>query len=87
MLGKLNTVKGKVVALGSVCALTVASALPVLAAGETPANPIDGILETAFGGFKSDVMGYVAIALPIGLAVFGVFWGIKRVMRFFKSVA
>jgi hypothetical protein len=42
---------------------------------------------TALGTIQSDVMGYIAIALPVSLAIVGAFFGIKKAISFFKHTA
>ncbi len=42
---------------------------------------------TALATIQSDVMDMIAIALPIGLAIFGVFIAIRLAMKFFRQVA
>jgi len=42
---------------------------------------------TALGNIQTDVMGYIAIALPVSLVIVGAFFGIKKAIAFFKSTA
>lgn len=42
---------------------------------------------TALGSIQSDVMGYIAIALPVALALVGAFFGIKKAVAFFKNLS
>jgi hypothetical protein len=51
----------------------------------------DTTLQTAFstalGTIQTDVLGYVAVAVPVGLAIVGAIFGIKKAISFFKSLA
>lgn len=50
-------------------------------------DPLVSAFSTAIGVVKSDVMGYIGAALPVGLAIMGVFVAIRLGVKFFKSVA
>lgn len=41
----------------------------------------------ALGSIKSDVFAYILIALPVGLAIVGAFFGIKKAVGFFKTLS
>jgi hypothetical protein len=80
----MNLIKGikkKVATLVATAALTIGTCTAAFAA--TPSEA----LTTGFDTVKSDIFGYIAIALPSGLAIFGAFFGIKKVIGFFRSVA
>lgn len=63
--------------------LVVGSALTAMA----EEADLSTTLQTSVNTMKSDFLGYVAIILPVGLAVFGAVWGIKRAKAFFASIA
>ncbi|MEG1492499.1 MAG: hypothetical protein RR394_09645 [Oscillospiraceae bacterium] len=44
-------------------------------------------LSTAFGSVKTDVLAVIVTALPIGLAIFAAFFGIKKGISFFRSIS
>lgn len=44
-------------------------------------------LTSAFGSIKNDIFSYILIVLPVALAVFGLFFGIKKAIAFFRSAA
>lgn len=44
-------------------------------------------LTTAFNAISADVLDVMAIALPIGLSITGVFMAVRLGIRFFHSVA
>lgn len=50
-------------------------------------NPLVDVFKTSAESVKTDVMSFVAIALPIGLGIFGTFMAIRLGKKFFKSVA
>lgn len=45
------------------------------------------LLETGLQSAVNDVMGMVAVILPIALGLFATFWGIRKGMQFFRSTA
>lgn len=51
------------------------------------ADPVDitTILGTAFTAIQSNVMGTIAVALPIALGIAGIFIAVKLGIKFFKS--
>ncbi len=51
----------------------------------TAAMDVAQVMGDSFTGMSSDVMGIIAIVLPIALGLFGLFFAIKKGMRFFKS--
>lgn len=51
------------------------------------AADLTSTFETALGTVKTDVLGYVGSALPVGLAIVGTFLAIKLGVKFFKSIA
>lgn len=42
---------------------------------------------TALGSIQSDVLGYIAVAVPVALVIVGAIFGIKKAISFFKSLA
>lgn len=48
-------------------------------------------LTTAFSTgltqIQTDVLGYIAIAVPVALVIVGAFFGIKKAVSFFKALA
>lgn len=72
-------------------AATAAATVGTVVAAASPAfaeeTDISTALTNGLSTVQSDIFGYVAIALPVGLAIFGGFFGIKKVMGFFRSVA
>lgn len=51
------------------------------------ASALQTAFTTALGTIQTDVMGYIAIALPVSLVIVGAFFGIKKAISFFKSTA
>lgn len=51
------------------------------------ADTISTAFTTAVGAVKSDVMTYIGIGLPVGLAIMGTFFAIKKGSKFFKTIA
>ena len=50
-------------------------------------STLQTVFTTALALIQSDVMGYIAIALPVSLVIVGAFFGIKKAISFFKSTA
>ena len=46
-----------------------------------------GTMTTAFTNIQNNLFSYIAIALPIALAIVGAIFGIKYAIRFFKNIA
>lgn len=51
------------------------------------ADTISTAFSSAVGAVKSDVMTYIGIGLPVGLAIMGTFFAIKKGSKFFKTIA
>lgn len=45
------------------------------------------VFETALTTVKTDVFGTVEVALPVGLAIMGLFLAIRLGINFFRSIA
>lgn len=89
MLAKIRNSKlGKYVVTAMIAASIAAmGCLSAFATdGETSVD-LSGTLTTAFTTMKNDILGYIAVILPIALAVVGAFFGIKKAIAFFKSTA
>lgn len=85
----LGNMKKKIVVGATVAAVTVMSAMPVMASdtSSVDSSVITTALETGLNDTANDVLGYIAIALPVGLLVFGAIFGIKKAKAFFSTVA
>lgn len=75
-----------------VCSAFVASAVAamgVIGCCATDGEPASAsaTLSSSLSTVQSDLMGYIAIVLPVALAIFGAIWGIKKAISFFKSTA
>ena len=55
--------------------------------GEAVSPTLQEVFKTGLTTVQSDVMGYIADALPIGLVIMGVFLAIKLGIKFFRTVA
>ena len=51
------------------------------------ASALQTAFTTALGTIQTDVMGYVTSALPVALAIMGLFIAVKLGIKFFKSTA
>ena len=50
-------------------------------------SSLQTVFTTALALIQSDVMGYIASALPVSRVIVGAFFGIKKAISFFKSTA
>ena len=77
-----------VVSMFVVMSMAAMTCLTCFATGDESSAPdIATTLQTSFTTMKNDVLGYIAIILPIALVVAGAFFGIKKAVSFFKSTA
>lgn len=85
MLEKIKNSKFAKVIVGTVssCAVAAMGVVGAFAADETPAQT----LTTAVNTIKTDFLGYVAVVLPVALAIFGVVFGIRKAIGFFRSAS
>ena len=86
MLEKIRNSKIVKVVVGAVSASAVAAMGCISAFATDPATPQE-TLTTAVGTIQTDFLGYVAIVLPVALAIFGVIFGIRKAISFFKGAA
>lgn len=42
---------------------------------------------TALTQIQTDVLGYIAVAVPVALVIVGAIFGIKKAVSFFKALA
>ena len=82
----LNFVKGNKVAFGSALTSMGVVGTSLSAFAETSSDAVSTALQTGLHTAVTDFVGYVALVLPIGLTVFGTVFGIKKGMKFFKTV-
>lgn len=82
----LNFVKGNKVALGSALASMGVVGTSLSAFAETNSAAIGTALTTGLNTAVTDFVGYVALVLPIGLTVFGIVFGVKKSVQFFRTV-
>ena len=92
MMEKFQSAKMKisklVVSMFVVMSMAAMTCLTCFATGDESSTPdLSATLETSFTTMKNDVLGYIAIILPIALVVAGAFFGIKKAVSFFKSTA
>ena len=87
VLSKLRNSKfAKYIATTTVAAMIAAIGCINCFATDGDVN-VGSILQTAFSSLQSDLLGYIAIILPISLAIFGIYFGIKKAIAFFRSSA
>ncbi len=51
------------------------------------ASAMTTAFQTAIGSIQTDLMGYILVALPVGLAIVGAIFGIKKAVGFFKTLS
>lgn len=80
--------KSKIIVMSmTISILTVLSSIAV-GAEEVTSNSasLQDAFSSSLSTIQSDVLGMVALALPVGLAVFGAFIAIKKGIAFVKSL-
>ena len=92
MMNKLSSIRSKaskhIVTLFVVMSIAAMTCLTCFATGDESSTPdLSATLQTSFTTMKNDVLGYIAVILPIALVVVGAFFGIKKAISFFKSTA
>ncbi len=85
----LSNAKKKLLLFALSATLVFGSAMSAFAADAIPDSAVDPsvILGAGLDSIKDDILNYIGIALPIGLAIMGAFFGIKKVISFFRSIA
>lgn len=79
----------KFVAVASVSMIAAVSVISSFAAESgTPVSSSDmqSSFSTAISSIQSDVMGYIMLAIPVGLAIFGAIVAIKKGISFVRSL-
>lgn len=79
----------KFVAVASASMIAVVSVISSFAAESgTPVSSSDmqSSFSTAISSIQSDVMGYIMLAIPVGLAIFGAIVAIKKGISFVRSL-
>lgn len=85
MFEKIKNSKLAKVIVGTVSSCAVA-AMGVVGACAESVTPQQA-LTTAVGTIQTDFLSYVAIVLPVALAIFGVVFGIRKAISFFRSAS
>lgn len=90
MMSKLHSVKSKaskyIVTLFVVMSMAAMTCLTCFATGEeSSAVNISETIRTSFSTMQNDLISYIGIVLPIGLTIFGTYWGIQKAIKFFKK--
>ncbi len=44
-------------------------------------------LETGFNNMKDDALDIISLVVPIAIGIFGLTWGVKKAMQWFRSLA
>lgn len=79
----------KFVAVASASMIAAVSAISSFAAENgTPVSSSDmqSSFSTAISSIQSDVMGYIMLAIPVGLAIFGAIIAIKKGISFVRGL-
>ena len=92
MMNKLSSIKSKaskyIVTLFVVMSMAAMTCLTCFATGEESSTvDIAETLQTSFTTLQNDILRYVSIILPIALVVVCAFFGVKKAISFFKSIA
>lgn len=81
-----NSKLGKYIAASMFAAVVAAmGCMSCFAADGDPT--ISSQLTSAFSNVATDITGYALIAIPSAAVVFGLFFGVRKIFSFFKSIA
>lgn len=61
--------------------------MPIISMGESVLSGTQEAFQTAITSVQSDFLGFMGIALPVGLAIGGAIIAIRLGWKFFKGVA
>ena len=90
MKNMLSFVKGKSRAIVVSMMVSMMAVLSAVSASATDGTATTAELETAFStalsNLQSDILGYVALALPVGLSILGITIAIKKGINFAKGL-
>ena len=86
---KVRNSKGFRYATSALCVGSIAaiSAVGCFAAEDTTTVDMTATLQSALTDMLANIMKYLGVCLPIALTVFGLYFGIKWAINFFKGVA
>ena len=71
----------------AVMSIAAMSCMTCFATGEESTVDMTQTLTTAFTQMKNDVFSYAGAVLPIALGIAGLFFVVKRTVKFFKSTS
>lgn len=66
--------------------MTAISCFCVCAEGETATGTMTSAFEAGLSSVSSEVLGYLALVVPVALAILVAFIGVKRGISFLKSL-
>ena|GEM_PF-4534540 len=75
--------KKRIASILMAIAALMAAAVPAFAAGDD----VTTMMETGLNSMKSDVLGIIAVALPIALGIFAIFFGVRKGIAMLRGVA
>lgn len=78
---------GRMLAGSMLGATTMVATAATTFAAEGEAVNLSETLKTGLNTAANDLIGYIAVILPIGLTVFAAMFGVKKGMKFFKTIA
>lgn len=87
MFEKIRNSKLAKVIVGTVSSCAVAAMGAVSAFAADPATTPQQALTTAVNTIQTDFLSYVSIVLPVALAIFGIVFGIRKAIGFFRSAS
>jgi len=58
-----------------------------MAMADSTVTSLQGAFSTGLGNIQTDVMGYLAVSVPVALVIVGAIFGIKKAVSFFKGLA
>lgn len=86
LIDKAKSKSKVILAVMSIAVMTVVSCIPAGAEGETTMATLQDSFGSALATVQSDILGFIVLALPVGLAIFGTVLAIKKGITFVKSL-
>lgn len=85
LVGKIKSKAKVILATMSIAVMTVVSCIPAGAEGETTNATLQETFSAGLETIQSDILGFIALAVPAGLAVFGTVIAVKKGVSFLRQ--
>ncbi|MEE1154387.1 MAG: hypothetical protein UH241_04445 [Acutalibacteraceae bacterium] len=86
LIGKIKSKAKVMLAVMSIAVMIAVSCIPAGAEGETTMATLQESFSSSLATVQSDILGFIVLALPVGLAIFGTVLAIKKGITFVKGL-